>query len=226
MSSWGELSAPCIFEPMRAAGVVLIAVAAAVVMACGGDEGDTGSGGDGGDTTSGPGGAPSTSASGGTTSSGQTAGGGGCSSVDGCYDYCSFTPTGNISFADDVMPIFEASCNSTNCHGSPSTPDADLYLGSASGNDEDTILEVYGELVNVDGFNALGMFRVKPGDPENSWLMVKLDGDMSCPRAAPFCAGSCGQRMPRGAGAMPLPDSELNIIRSWIANGAPSPNSF
>lgn len=209
---------------MRTADMMLVAALAALV-ACGGDEGN-GAGGSGGTSSSGSGGAPSTSSSGGTTSSGPTTGSGGCSSVDGCYDYCAFTPTGNISFADDVMPIFEANCNSTSCHGSPSTPDADLFLGSASDNDEDTILEVYGELVNVDGYNALGMFRVKPGDPENSWLMVKLDGDMSCPQAQPFCAGSCGQRMPRGTGAMPLSDGELDIVRSWIANGAPSPNAF
>ncbi len=209
---------------MRAADVTLVAALAAMV-ACGGGEGDPGTGGNGGGTTtSGPGGAPSSSASSGTTSA--TTGGGGCSSVDGCYDYCDFSPTGNISFADDVIPIFEANCNSTNCHGSVSTPDADLFLGLASNNDEDTIVEAYAELVNVDASNAFGMLRVKPGDPENSWLMVKLDGDMSCPQAQPFCAGSCGQRMPRGTGAMPLPDDELDIVRSWIENGAPSPTSF
>jgi len=204
-----------------------LVAALAAVMACGGDEGTTGSGGSGGETTtSGPGGAPSSSSSGGTTSSGPTSGSGGCSSPDGCYDYCDFTPMGNVSFADDVMPIFEDNCASGNCHGSTSTPDADLYLGSSSGNDAATIDEVYGELVNVDAYAAYPMVRVKPGDPENSWLMIKLDGDMSCPQAAPNCSGSCGQRMPRGTGAMPLPQNELDLIRSWIANGAPSPGGF
>ena len=46
---------------------------------------------------------------------------------------------------------------------------------------------------------------------------------MSCPQAQRFCAGSCGQRMPRGSDAQPLSDDDLNIIRSWTANGAQAP---
>lgn len=190
--------------------------------ACGDDPSSGGSGGEGGSSTSGTGGA-NTATTGTGASTATTTGSGGCAPADaGCFDYCSFTPTGGVSFADDVMPIFEAHCNATTCHGSLSAPDADLYLGSASGNDAATIVEVYAELVNWDAYNAPGMVRVDPGDPANSWLMVKLDGDMSCPQAQPFCAGSCGQRMPRGD--PPLPAAQLDVIRSWIMNGAPSPD--
>jgi hypothetical protein len=208
----------------RSHATAVVAIVTALA-ACGGDEG----GGSGAGGTSAQGGSSTTSGTttgtGTTTTSSTTGGSGGCAPApEGCFDYCSFSPTPGVSFEDDVMPIFAAHCSSTSCHGSLSTPDADLYLGNASGNDTSVASEVYAELSNWDAYNAPGMVRVDPGDPENSWLMVKLDGDMGCPQAQPFCAGSCGQRMPRGEPA--LTEGELTTIRSWIANGAQAPGGF
>jgi methionine-rich copper-binding protein CopC len=52
--------------------------------------------------------------------------------------------------------------------------------------------------------------RVRPGDPDGSYLIQKLEG-----RAA------VGAQMPFGG--PPLPASTIAFIRQWIANGAPRP---
>ena len=60
----------------------------------------------------------------------------------------------------------------------------------------------------------VGMRLVEPGSPEQSWLWRKLTGDFS----GIDCVG-CKNRMPQ-AGAAPNA-SEMEVIRSWIAGGAP-----
>ena len=50
------------------------------------------------------------------------------------------------------------------------------------------------------------MMRVKPGDPENSFLMRKIDGCFEGLRGCMVQSGAistnpCGDRMPRSAGA-------------------------
>jgi hypothetical protein len=201
-------------DSMRRFAVVLCALAE---LGCG-DGGDAGGGGG----VSGQGGASAVSST--TTTSGNSSGptgAGGCApAANGCFEYCDFSPSSNVSFEDDVIAIFEASCNDASCHGHPESPKATLFLGLPANNDAATIAEVRGELTE-DGYNAPGLQRVKPGDPENSWLMIKLDGDMGCPQST--CNVGCGQRMPRGPGAVPLPDDQLSLIRSWIMNGAPGP---
>ena len=53
----------------------------------------------------------------------------------------------------------------------------------------------------------LGLKRVKPGEPEQSLLYLKLHSN------AP-----CGQQMPPGGRIKP---EFLDEVRDWIANGAP-----
>jgi hypothetical protein len=51
--------------------------------------------------------------------------------------------------------------------------------------------------------------RVKPGDPNNSYIILKLQGS----------AGIVGQQMPYGGPY--LPQSTIDVIKQWITNGAP-----
>lgn len=67
----------------------------------------------------------------------------------------------------------------------------------------------YALLVGVPSAEAGGLARVKPGDPDNSYLVQKLQGN----------AGIVGERMPFGGPY--LPQSTIDVIRQWITNGAP-----
>ena len=70
--------------------------------------------------------------------------------------------------------------------------------------------DVYSQLVNVPSRQRPAMMLVAPGDPENSYLIHKLEGR----------SGIAGQRMPRGSGPF-LTDGQLRVIRRWIEIGAP-----
>jgi hypothetical protein len=67
----------------------------------------------------------------------------------------------------------------------------------------------HANLVNVGSRNNPGKILVIPGDPENSYLIHKLEGR----------PGIVGQRMPRTAGPF-LTEGQILIIRRWIALGA------
>lgn len=63
-----------------------------------------------------------------------------------------------------------------------------------------------------DPTELCGGTLVRPGDPANSYLYVKVSSDTPC----------YGQRMPRGEfGSVPLPDCRIDLIRRWILDGAP-----
>lgn len=68
----------------------------------------------------------------------------------------------------------------------------------------------YNLLVGVPSVERPGMLRVAPGDPENSYLMHKIEGR----------PGIVGLRMPR-SGPPYLTDGQIQIIRRWIEIGAP-----
>jgi hypothetical protein len=67
----------------------------------------------------------------------------------------------------------------------------------------------YSLLVGVPSSEVPVLDRVKPGDPDNSYIILKLTG-------AP---GIVGGRMPLDQS--PLPQSTIDVIRQWITNGAP-----
>lgn len=70
----------------------------------------------------------------------------------------------------------------------------------------------YDHLVNVFSSQSPTLFRVEPGDPDNSYLVHKLEGTQSV-----------GNRMPNGR--PPLPAETIAVIRQWIADGAAAPVS-
>ena len=69
----------------------------------------------------------------------------------------------------------------------------------------------YTALVGVPSSGKPGAVRVIPGDPENSYLIHKLEGRSDI----------VGVRMPRGNGPF-LTQGQIQILERWIAIGAPN----
>jgi len=94
--------------------------------------------------------------------------------------------------------IFDRSCVRAGCH-----------LGAAS---ESRLSLRAGEsrrgLVNVPSVEIGEMMRVVPGDPDRSYLILKLEGGRIV-----------GERMPMGP--HPLSPEAITVLREWIARGAP-----
>lgn len=108
------------------------------------------------------------------------------------------TAAGAVSFSQDVVPILRTNC--ATCHLTGQEPgNMKLHPGGA-----------YASLVNVPSTES-GLMRIKPGQPEASYLMHKLDGTH-------LDAGGQGERMPFGAS--PLDESVRDLIRAWIKGGA------
>jgi len=100
--------------------------------------------------------------------------------------------TEEVSFSQDVQPIFDAYCVS--CH--PPSGSLDLRPGYS-----------YNDIVNVPASNYNGILVV-PGDAEASVLYKKIDG-----------SGAYGPNMPLGG---MLSSTQIAIIRNWINQGAPN----
>jgi len=110
-------------------------------------------------------------------------------------------PKGQTSaptLAKEVQPIFDANC--TKCHG---LKDQKAHLDLSAG-------KSYAAAVNVPSVQVDTLMRVKPGDPENSYLMQKV-----------LHTAAQGKGMPRGFfGSSSLAPGEIETIRAWIAGGA------
>lgn len=88
------------------------------------------------------------------------------------------------------------------CHsGVGRPPDGGLRLDANA---------AYGELVNARSIGKPSAVRVVPGDPNGSYLIHKLEGRSDI----------VGDRMPFGGPSLALTD--INVIRAWIAQGAPN----
>jgi methionine-rich copper-binding protein CopC len=68
----------------------------------------------------------------------------------------------------------------------------------------------YNLLVGVPSAEQPALLRVKPGDPDNSYMVHKIEG----------LSGITGGQMPLGE--TPLPQATIAAIRQWITNGAPN----
>jgi hypothetical protein len=65
-------------------------------------------------------------------------------------------------------------------------------------------------LVGVPSVEQPNLLRVKAGDPDNSYIVHKIEG----------LPGITGGQMPLGE--TPLPQTTIDAIRQWITNGAPN----
>lgn len=91
--------------------------------------------------------------------------------------------------------IFTPKC--TQCHSGSGAPQGlNLKKGQAEGN-----------LVGVASGEVPDLKRVDPGNPDDSYLIHKLEGTQDV-----------GSRMP--IGGSPLSQEQIDAIRQWIADGA------
>ena len=116
------------------------------------------------------------------------------------------TPDLAPSFSSIQRSIFSASDSSSRlacvpCHTDQGrTPASNLVLLEGRS---------YQQLVGRASLGRPGATLVIPGDPDNSYLVKKLEG----------AADKVGERMPRNNGPF-LTEGQMRVIRRWIAEGA------
>jgi hypothetical protein len=117
-------------------------------------------------------------------------------------------PTPNLepTFSSIQQEIFSSGDSSgrpacTNCHNAVGSRFNGLDLSPAVS---------YSNLVNVASRGKAGAVRVIPGDPENSYLIHKLEGRSTI----------AGVRMPLGGPY--LETGQIQVIKRWIEIGAPN----
>ena len=116
-----------------------------------------------------------------------------------------------VSFENDVMPIFKLSCAFSSCHGAAVGRNQGVFLGQDKA-------RVHQNLINTKA-QVSSLSYVVPGDPAQSFLMHKVDGDQ-CTLKDTCTGGKCGDSMPQGGGLMSV--ANRDAIRRWIAQGAPN----
>lgn len=110
-------------------------------------------------------------------------------------------PPQQVSYASQVQPIWTGKCVTTACHDNV-TPQARLNLTPAVS---------HAALVGIASQQCPSKQLVNPGEPGQSYVMIKLEGSGPC---------MTGSRMPKTSPA--LPAAQLQIIRDWIVTGAPN----
>jgi hypothetical protein len=107
-----------------------------------------------------------------------------------------------VSFADIQAQVFGPICSV--CHTGPTSGNlpSGMNLSSAASS--------YAALVNVTSIQQSGLLRVEPGNPDDSYLIRKLEGG----------PGITGGQMPQGGPF--LDQATIDTIRQWISDGAPN----
>ena len=169
-------------------------------------------------------------------------------------DYSSYGKGETVSFRDDLLPIFGFSCVLSDCHNSDKKA-AGLYLGhkcaydttakwdcrfpttapsdplQPAPDDDQTIMDVYTSLLgNSETVTSPTVARVAPGDPANSFLILKLANQQNskgytCTNTDPSHESSpppCGVSMPQNADLFCQGTSRVKFdaVAEWIAQGA------
>jgi hypothetical protein len=140
----------------------------------------------------------------------------------GCthFDYANWPAPAPVTFDTAVMPLLQANCAQANtCHtkGSPFPPSLG-FLGANT----ITAMEIKAGIVGQKSTEVPSMNYVTAGDPQNSYLMRKVEEanpgcGLTCMSIASMPMG-CSTQMPNGG--MPLSATDQNAIRAWIKQGA------
>ena len=104
-------------------------------------------------------------------------------------------PAATVTLASIQQSVFTPTCATAACHSAGNQAQG---LSLAAG-------DTFGETVNVSSTQS-ALDIVEPGDPDNSWLVRKIEGTQTS-----------GSRMPVGG---TLSQSQIDSIRTWISEGA------
>jgi uncharacterized protein (TIGR03118 family) len=108
-----------------------------------------------------------------------------------------------VTLSQIQTTVFTPLCSG--CHNGSNPP-----AGALPGSQNLTAGNSFAALVGVASHEQPALMRVKPGDPDNSYLIQKLEG----------AAGISGSRMPLGGPF--LDQATIDQVKSWIASGAPN----
>jgi uncharacterized protein (TIGR03118 family) len=108
-----------------------------------------------------------------------------------------------VALSQIQAAVFTPICSG--CHNGSNPPG-----GALPGSQNLTVGNSFAALVGVASLEQPALRRVKPGDPDNSYLIQKLEG----------AAGINGSRMPLGGPF--LDQATIDQIKSWISSGAPN----
>jgi hypothetical protein len=104
-----------------------------------------------------------------------------------------------VDYTRDIAPVLAGSC--ATCH----------MTGVEAGKMSLVPRKAIAALVNVAAVGAPKLKRVVPGKPDQSYLIMKLEGTH-------MAKGGAGARMPFGAA--PFSKERVALFRKWIAQGA------
>lgn len=105
-------------------------------------------------------------------------------------------PLADPSFSRVIQVLFDSNgCTKSSCHGAAQSVGLDLREGNS-----------YESLVNVPSIKEIGKIRVIPGNAQDSYLVIKVEGRQNA-----------GERMPLGG---QLDSVDIRNIRNWIDKGA------
>jgi hypothetical protein len=122
-------------------------------------------------------------------------------------------PAEQGAFHETVRPILNSMCSG--CH-SGAAP-----VGGLSFAETLSSASIVSQLVDVPS-NAGGAFaRVVPGQPEQSWLYLKVS-DMA---KSAGCTGNCNAQSMPPTGRVELSSDQLSALSAWIQSGAPAPTA-
>ncbi len=107
-------------------------------------------------------------------------------------------PAAKVTFTEVYDQVLNGSC--LNCHTG--------IIGQFDGLDIGTMATAYANTVNKSSSRCAGETLVVPGHAESSLLYLKVTSP------------ACGSRMPQNAPA--LPQSRIDLIKTWIDEGAPN----
>jgi hypothetical protein len=123
-------------------------------------------------------------------------------SMNTCVPVATPTPTLPATLAAIQASIFSPRCAIPTCH------DSESHTGNLDLSTDQSHDELVGVLPFMDQARDDGFLRVDPGNPANSFLLIKLEGP-------PLGQGG---RMPLTG--TPLTPAEIDVLRAWIEDGA------
>ncbi|MGI9223506.1 MAG: Ig-like domain-containing protein, partial [Woeseiaceae bacterium] len=105
------------------------------------------------------------------------------------------TPPSGVTLADIQASVFTPNCTNAGCH-SGGAPAAGMSLEAG---------QTFNNVVDVPSVGMPAMDRVEPGDPDNSFLVRRIEGTVA-------------PQMPLGGA--PLDQALIDDVRQWISDGA------